>query len=46
VAETQVRVVFAEARHAFSLDRLECEFALSVADEWRGKGISTLLVAT
>jgi GNAT superfamily N-acetyltransferase len=45
VAETQVRVVFAEARHAFSLDRLECEFALSVADEWSGKGISTLLVA-
>jgi hypothetical protein len=38
VAETHVgeeSIVIAEARHALSLDRLECEFAPSVADEWR-----------
>ena len=34
-----------EARHAFTPDRLECEFALSVADDWRGRGIGTLLTA-
>ena len=37
--------VVAEARYAFLRDRRECEFALSVADAWHGKGIGTLLVA-
>ena len=46
VAETDegaAAIVIGEARHAFTPDRLECEFALSVADDWRGKGIGTLL---
>lgn len=38
-------VVIGEARHAFARDRLECEFALSVADAWRRTGIGTLLMA-
>jgi len=38
-------VVIGEARHAFAPDRLECEFALSVADGWRRSGIGTLLMA-
>jgi len=38
-------VVVGEARHAFAPDRLECEFALSVADDWRRSGIGTLLMA-
>jgi GNAT superfamily N-acetyltransferase len=38
-------LVIGEARHAFAPDRLECEFALSVADGWRRRGIGTLLVA-
>ena len=37
--------VVAEVRYAFSPDRRECEFALSVADAWHGKGIGALLVA-
>ena len=48
VAETDVgavSIVIGEARHAFTPDRLECEFALSVADDWRGRGIGTLLTA-
>ena len=47
VAETDVGAVsiIGEARHAFTPDRLECEFALSVADDWRGRGIGTLLTA-
>jgi GNAT superfamily N-acetyltransferase len=48
LAETRVDgapLVVAEARCAFSRDRRECEFALSVADGWHGKGIGTLLVA-
>ena len=48
LAETRARgapLVVAEARYAFSRDRRECEFALSIADRWRGKGIGTLLVA-
>jgi len=48
LAETRLdgapRVV-AEVRYAFSPDRRECEFALSVADAWHGKGIGALLVA-
>jgi GNAT superfamily N-acetyltransferase len=39
-------IVIGEARHAFAPDRRECEFALSVADAWRGRGIGTLLIAT
>ena len=41
VAETDVgavSIVIGEARHAFTPDRLECEFAISVADDWRGQG--------
>jgi RimJ/RimL family protein N-acetyltransferase len=38
-------LVIAEARYAFSRERRECEFALSVADAWRGKGIGTLIMA-
>jgi GNAT superfamily N-acetyltransferase len=38
-------LVVAEARYAFSRDRRECEFALSVGDRLHGKGIGTLLVA-
>ena len=48
VAETDVgavSILIGEARHAFTPDRLECEFALSVADDWRGRGIGTLLTA-
>ena len=48
VAETDVgavSIVIGEARHAFTPDRLECEFAISVADDWRGRGIGTLLTA-
>jgi GNAT superfamily N-acetyltransferase len=48
VAETRVDgalTVIGEARFALAIDRLEGEFALSVADDWRGKGLGTLLVA-
>lgn len=48
VAETRVvdaPLVIAEARCAFSRERRECEFALSIADAWRGKGIGTLILA-
>lgn len=38
-------IVIGEARHAFVPERCECEFALSVADAWRGRGIGTLLIA-
>jgi GNAT superfamily N-acetyltransferase len=34
-----------EARFAFEPYRCEGEFALSVADDWRGKGLGTLLMA-
>jgi GNAT superfamily N-acetyltransferase len=47
VAEMKVggaSVVIGEARHAFAPDRLECEFALSVADGWRRSGVGTLLM--
>lgn len=37
--------VIGEARYALAADRFECEFALSVADGWRGKGLGRLLVA-
>jgi GNAT superfamily N-acetyltransferase len=37
-------IVIGEARHAFVPERCECEFALSVADAWRGRGIGTLLI--
>jgi len=37
--------VVAEARYVFAPDRLEGEFALSVADDWRGRGLGSLLIA-
>ena len=48
LAETLVDgalIVIGEARYALSPDGLECEFALSVADDWRGRGLGTLLIA-
>ncbi len=48
LAETRVDgapIVIGEARFALRRDRLEGEFALSVADDWRGKGLGTLLMA-
>jgi acetyltransferase len=36
------RAVIGEARYAF--DGIACEFALSVSDAWRGKGMGTLLM--
>jgi GNAT superfamily N-acetyltransferase len=38
-------IAIGEARYALAADRLEGEFALSVADDWRGKGLGTLLMA-
>jgi GNAT superfamily N-acetyltransferase len=46
LAETVVDsapIVIGEARYALAPDRLEGEFALSVADDWRGKGLGTLM---
>jgi acetyltransferase len=37
------RTVIGEARYAF--DGIACEFALSVSEAWRGKGLGTLLMA-
>jgi len=37
--------VVAEARYVFLPDRLEGEFAFSVADDWRGRGLGSLLIA-
>jgi GNAT superfamily N-acetyltransferase len=48
LAETRVDgspVVIGEARFALATNRLEGEFALSIADDWHGKGLGTLLVA-
>ena len=48
LAETNVDggpIVIGEARYVLAPDRFECEFALSVADDWRGKGLGTLLMA-
>lgn len=48
LSETRVdgaAFVIGEARYALAPDRLEGEFALSVADDWRGKGLGTLLMA-
>ena len=36
------RAVIGEARYAF--DGIGCEFALSVSDAWRGKGVGTMLM--
>ena len=47
VAETLldgVPTVIGEARYALAPDRLDCEFAVSVADGWRGKGLGALLL--
>jgi GNAT superfamily N-acetyltransferase len=40
-----VPIVIGEARYAFMPSRLEAEFALSVAEDWRGKGLGALLIA-
>lgn len=48
LAETHIGgapVVIGEARFALTPNRLEGEFALSIADDWRGKGLGTLLMA-
>lgn len=37
--------VIAEARYALAADRVDCEFALSVADDFRGKGLGAQLLA-
>jgi GNAT superfamily N-acetyltransferase len=44
IAQTRAQGVIGEARYALSPDRLDCEFALSVADGWRGKGVGALLL--
>jgi GNAT superfamily N-acetyltransferase len=48
LAETRVDgapIVIGEARYSLAPDRLDGEFALSVADDWRGMRLGTLLVA-
>jgi GNAT superfamily N-acetyltransferase len=45
IAQTRADGVIGEARYALSPDRRECEFALSVADAWHGKGVGRLLLA-
>jgi GNAT superfamily N-acetyltransferase len=45
IAQTRADAVIGEARYALSPDRRECEFALSVADAWHGKGVGRLLLA-
>ena len=37
--------VIGEMRFALATNRLEGEFALSIADDWRGKGLGRLLIA-
>ena len=44
-ASSSPDIVIGEARYALSPDGLESEFALSVADDWRGMGLGTLLIA-
>jgi GNAT superfamily N-acetyltransferase len=44
IAQTRVHGVIGEARYALSPDRIDCEFALSVAEGWHGKGVGTLLL--
>jgi GNAT superfamily N-acetyltransferase len=44
IAQTRADGVIGEARYALSPDRLDCEFALSVADGWHGKGVGRLLL--
>ena len=38
------RTMIGEARYAVAPDGLSCEFAVSVAEPWRGKTLATLLV--
>jgi len=45
IAQTRADGVIGEARYALSADRLDCEFALSVADGWHRKGVGRLLLA-
>jgi GNAT superfamily N-acetyltransferase len=48
LAETWVDgapTVIGEMRLALATNRLEGEFALSIADQWRGKGLGRLLIA-
>ena len=44
IAQTRTDGVIGEARYALSPDRLDCEFALSVADDWHRKGVGRLLL--
>src|SRR5438128_2243400 len=47
IAETRLDgapIVIGEARYALAPDRVDCEFAVSVADGWRGKGLGALLL--
>jgi GNAT superfamily N-acetyltransferase len=47
VAETRVNdaPIDREARYSLAPGRLGCEFTLSAADDWRSKGLGTLLMA-
>ncbi|HML07932.1 MAG TPA: GNAT family N-acetyltransferase [Xanthobacteraceae bacterium] len=38
-------ILIGEARYALAPDGLEAEFALSVADDWRRRGLGALLIA-
>jgi len=44
IAQTRADGVIGEARYALSADRLDCEFALSVADGWHRNGVGRLLL--
>jgi GNAT superfamily N-acetyltransferase len=41
---TGIRVMIGEARYALAPDGLSCEFALSVAEDWRHNRLGTLLI--
>jgi acetyltransferase len=45
VFEDGREIVVAEARYARGNDRSEAEFAVSVADQWQGQGLASLLLA-
>jgi acetyltransferase len=44
VFEGDRETVVAEARYARGKDRTEAEFAVSVAEDWQGQGLATLLL--
>lgn len=45
VFEDGREIVVAEGRYARGNDRSEAEFAVSVADQWQGQGLASLLLA-